>query len=47
MYGTRAPEPVANVSIPDQIAQLDALRQQGVLSEAEFAEKKAELLKRM
>jgi uncharacterized membrane protein YdbT with pleckstrin-like domain len=49
MYGTPAPaQPAAApASIPEQIAQLDALRQQGVLSEAEFAEKKAELLKRM
>jgi uncharacterized membrane protein YdbT with pleckstrin-like domain len=47
MYGTRAPEPAAAASIPDQIAQLDALRQQGVLSDAEFAEKKADLLRRM
>jgi membrane protein YdbS with pleckstrin-like domain len=50
MYGggaaAAAPQP-ATPSIPDQIAQLDALRQQGALSEAEFAEKKAELLKRM
>jgi membrane protein YdbS with pleckstrin-like domain len=49
MYGgghSAAPAPAAP-SIPDQIAQLDALRQQGVLSETEFAEKKAELLKRM
>jgi uncharacterized membrane protein YdbT with pleckstrin-like domain len=34
-------------SIPDQIQQLDALRQQGVLSEAEFQAKKAQLLERM
>jgi membrane protein YdbS with pleckstrin-like domain len=50
MYGGGAPAPApqpAAPSIPDQIAQLDALRQQGALSEAEFAEKKAELLKRM
>jgi Short C-terminal domain/Bacterial PH domain len=48
MYGGRhEPQPAVAVSIPDQIAQLDALRQQGVLSEAEFAQKKAELLKRM
>ena len=48
MYGGRhEPQPAVAVSIPDQISQLDALRQQGVLSEAEFAEKKAELLKRM
>ncbi len=34
-------------SIPTQIAELDKLRQQGVLSDAEFAAKKDELLKRM
>lgn len=34
-------------SIPEQIQQLDALRQQGVLTEAEFQTKKAELLNRM
>lgn len=35
------------VSIPEQIQQLDALRQQGVLSEAEFQAKKQQLLDRM
>lgn len=34
-------------SIPEQIQQLDALRQQGVVTEAEFAAKKKELLDRM
>ena len=34
-------------SIPDQIAQLDDLRQQGVLTDAEFEAKKADLLGRM
>jgi uncharacterized membrane protein YdbT with pleckstrin-like domain len=34
-------------SIPDQIGQLDQLRQQGVISEAEFQAKKADLLGRM
>ncbi len=34
-------------SIPEQIEQLDALRQRGVISEEEFARKKAELLGRM
>jgi membrane protein YdbS with pleckstrin-like domain len=49
MYGggRAAPAPPAPPSIPDQIAQLDALRQQGTITEAEFADKKAELLKRM
>jgi membrane protein YdbS with pleckstrin-like domain len=53
MYGGSGPAGTAAApaapahSIPDQIAQLDALRQQGVITEAEFAEKKAELLKRM
>lgn len=34
-------------SIPEQIAQLDQLRRQGIVSEAEFAAKKSELLDRM
>ncbi len=34
-------------AIPTLIAQLDALRQQGILTEAEFRTKKAELLARM
>ena len=37
----------ASASIPDQIAQLGALRDQGVLTEAEFQAKKNELLDRM
>ncbi len=37
----------ASPTIPDQIAQLDELRKQGVLSEAEFQQKKSELLDRM
>ncbi len=40
-----APDPSS--SIPEQIRQLDGLRQQGVLTEAEFQAKKAELLRRM
>jgi membrane protein YdbS with pleckstrin-like domain len=43
--GTRPP--AAGPSVPEQIQQLDALRQQGVLTEAEFQAKKAELLGRM
>jgi uncharacterized membrane protein YdbT with pleckstrin-like domain len=34
-------------SIPDQIAKLDELRKNGVVTDAEFEAKKAELLKRM
>jgi predicted Zn-dependent peptidase len=34
-------------SIPDQIAQLEQLRQQGVLTQAEFDAKKQQLLERM
>jgi membrane protein YdbS with pleckstrin-like domain len=34
-------------SIPDQLVALDRLRRQGILSEAEFASKKAELLRRI
>ena len=49
MYGgmghQAAPAPAAN--IPEQIAQLDALRAQGAISQAEFDAKKAELLGRM
>ncbi len=33
-------------SVPDQLVALDRLRRQGILSEREFAEKKAELLRR-
>ena len=38
--------PVAE-SIPDQIAKLDQLRQQGVLTQAEFDQKKQQLLDKM
>lgn len=41
------PQAPAAASVPEQIQQLDALRQQGVLTEAEFQAKKAELLGRM
>ena len=34
-------------SIPEQIAQLDDLRQRGIITKAEFQAKKAELLKRL
>ena len=37
----------ASTSIPAQIAELDQLRQQGVISQAEFEAKKDDLLKRM
>ncbi len=37
----------AAASIPDQIRQLDELRVRGILSDQEFAAKKAELLRRM
>jgi uncharacterized membrane protein YdbT with pleckstrin-like domain len=36
-----------SASIPEQIGQLDQLRQRGVLSDAEFEAKKAELLRRL
>jgi uncharacterized membrane protein YdbT with pleckstrin-like domain len=43
-----APAAVADhLSVPQQIEKLDELRQRGVLTDAEFAEKKAELLRRM
>jgi membrane protein YdbS with pleckstrin-like domain len=51
MYGGAGHQPAApappSASIPEQIAQLDALRAQGALSQAEFDAKKAELLGRM
>ena len=54
MYGGRmagepapTPTPTPSASVPEQINQLDDLRQRGLITEAEFAEKKAELLKRM
>jgi hypothetical protein len=37
----------AGPSIPEQIDQLDQLRRRGVISEEEFATKKAELLNRL
>jgi membrane protein YdbS with pleckstrin-like domain len=40
-------QPAAGPSIPEQIAQLDDLRQKGILSEDEFRRKKEELLGRM
>lgn len=44
----RAAEPQAAApDIPTLIAQLDALRKQGVLSDAEFEQKKAELLAKL
>ncbi len=43
----RGAQPPAELSIPDQITQLDQLRQQGVVSEEEFQAKKSELLDRM
>jgi uncharacterized membrane protein YdbT with pleckstrin-like domain len=42
--GTAAPD---SSQIPDLIADLDALRQKGIISEEEFQAKKAELLKRL
>jgi uncharacterized membrane protein YdbT with pleckstrin-like domain len=45
--GQQAAAPNPEVSIPDQIDQLDALRKRGVISDEEFERKKAELLGRM
>jgi membrane protein YdbS with pleckstrin-like domain len=48
MYGGPGHQPApAPANIPEQIAQLDALRAQGAISQAEFDAKKAELLGRM
>jgi uncharacterized membrane protein YdbT with pleckstrin-like domain len=44
--GPAEPAP-RDLSIPEQIDQLSELHQRGVLSDAEFARKKAELLDRM
>jgi hypothetical protein len=40
-------EPAAAVDIPDQIRQLGALRDAGLLTQDEFASKKTELLERL
>jgi membrane protein YdbS with pleckstrin-like domain len=42
-----AAHPVAPATIPEQIDQLDQLRRRGVISDAEFEAKKAQLLDRM
>ncbi|MEO6317331.1 MAG: PH domain-containing protein [Acidimicrobiales bacterium] len=39
--------PAASASIPEQITQLDQLRQQGLLTQAEFDQKKKQLLDKM
>jgi hypothetical protein len=39
--------PRDELSIPEQIEQLDGLRQRGLISDAEFQAKKADLLNRM
>jgi membrane protein YdbS with pleckstrin-like domain len=44
--GTSAPPPLAG-SIPGQLIQLDELRRRGIITEAEFAAKKTELLRRL
>lgn len=51
-YGERAErvlteEPPTSGDIPELIAELDELRKKGIISEQEFEEKKAELLKRI
>jgi uncharacterized membrane protein YdbT with pleckstrin-like domain len=45
MYGARGAQPAPDVT--QQLDRLDDLRRRGVISEAEFAEKKAELLRRL
>lgn len=44
---TAQPGAMTGGSIPDQIGQLDQLRRRGVISDAEFERKKAQLLDRM
>lgn len=48
-HGEFSPAPIGDrpEDIPDLIAELDQLRQRGVLTEAEFQRKKAELLAKM
>ena len=45
--GPAAPAPAPGPSLVDQIQQLAGLRDQGILSDAEFEAKKADLLSRM
>jgi uncharacterized membrane protein YdbT with pleckstrin-like domain len=48
MYGGRpAAQPAPAESVTDQLDRLDALRRRGVITEAEFAAKKEELLRRI
>jgi hypothetical protein len=44
---TAAPSPAAHPDVTEQIAKLAALRDQGILTEDEFATKKGELLARL
>jgi uncharacterized membrane protein YdbT with pleckstrin-like domain len=44
---TGVEKPRADASVPEQIRQLDQLRQQGVISQTEFDAKKRDLLDRM
>jgi uncharacterized membrane protein YdbT with pleckstrin-like domain len=46
-YQAATTQPEGGSSIPAQLDQLDDLRKRGVITEAEFAAKKAELLNRM
>ncbi|HEX2383062.1 MAG TPA: PH domain-containing protein [Acidimicrobiales bacterium] len=46
-YQAATTQPETGSSIPAQLDQLDDLRKRGVITEAEFAAKKAELLNRM
>ena len=46
-YGEMGARPQAEEDIPTLIAKLDGLRKQGIISEAEFQKKKAELLAKM
>jgi hypothetical protein len=43
----RISAPAAGPSIPEQISQLDDLRRRGAISQAEFDQKKQQLLDRM
>jgi uncharacterized membrane protein YdbT with pleckstrin-like domain len=47
LEGRIQPDVVATPDVPGMIEKLDKLRQQGIISEAEFQNKKSELLKKM
>jgi len=47
LEGRNIPESVSTPDVPSMIEKLDKLRQQGILTEEEFQNKKSELLRKM